>query len=251
MRPFKQLDSSQLQNSYQVFSEIYASRPIKDNAGGMGQDRSWATWHLLKILRPNFVVESGVWKGHSTWLIEAACPETPIVCFDPNLERIQYRSKNAEYFSHDFSQHNWAAHNTDSGLCFFDDHQNSYSRLMQMKWFGFRKAIFEDNPMPGDGDFYSINHIMAGTGAPRLQMNPVYRGNLTQQVKRLIKELILMRIGYNQNLIVMPNEADKANMAKNLAQLTPIMHKHLTSRDESEEHIGNFNHLVYLELKRR
>ncbi len=248
MKSFQKVDSSQLIESVHVFEDIYNSRPIMDNSGGMGFDHSWATWHLLKMLQPKYIVESGVWKGHSTWLIEKACPEASIACFDPNLNRIQFRSNNAEYFSHDFSEHNWAKIDTNDGLCFFDDHQNSYTRLMQAKWFGFNRVIFEDNPEPGDGDFYSINHIIAGTGAESLQMNPAYRGGLIKQSRRWAKETILKRFRHNQNLLVVPNYSDKSNLMRNIEQMIemPSVKSELHSEDGHKP--PRNNKLIYIEM---
>jgi len=248
MNQYQELGISELIDSLDLFREIYETRPIRDNSGGMGLDHSWATWHLLTMLQPKLIIESGVWRGHSTWLLEKACPNASILCFEPNIERIEYKSKKAEYFSHDFSQHDWKEYKTGLGLCFFDDHQNSYSRLMQMKWFGFSRAIFEDNPYPGDGDFYSINHILAGTGAPSLQMNPSYFGGISARSRRFIKEMILKRIGNNQNLIVLPNDADKSNMMMNISKLAPIKSIYEFSKEAVLDERARKNYLVYLEI---
>ena len=248
MKSFQELNDSQLVESVDLFEHVYQSRPIVDNSGGMDFDHSWATWHLLKMLQPKLIIESGVWKGHSTWLIEQACPEASIVCFEPNQERIEYKSKSAEYFTHDFSQHDWEKYNTNAGLCFFDDHQNSYMRLMQMKWFGFSSVIFEDNPEPGDGDFYSINHVLAGTGAPRLQMNPAYRGGLISQTRRLAKETILKRIRHNQNLLVLPNNTDKSNLMRNTLSIIHMPSVKSKWDIKNQTKSPRNNRLVYLEM---
>ena len=248
MKSFLEIDDTQLAESIRLFEDVYHSRPILDNAGGMGFDHSWATWHILKMLQPTLIIESGVWKGHSTWLIEKACPEATIVCFEPNQGRIQFKSRNAEYHSHDFNEHDWEKFDTNEGLCFFDDHQNSYTRLMQMKWFGFSRAIFEDNPEPGDGDFYSINHVLAGTGAPSLQMNPAYRGGLIRQTRRWAKEAALKRIRHNQNLLVLPNKSDKSNLMRNVAKIVHMPSVKSAQDQRNDDKPRRSNHLVYIEM---
>jgi hypothetical protein len=248
VKSYQELSDSQLVESIRSFEDVYKLRPITDNSGGMDFDHSWATWHLLRMLQPKLIIESGVWKGHSTWLIEKACPGSSIICFEPNQSRIEYKSENAEYFSHDFSQHDWKNYDTNSGLCFFDDHQNSYIRLMQMKWFGFSKVIFEDNPEPGDGDFYSISHILAGAGAPSLQMNYAYRGGLISQARRLVKEAILKRIRHNQNLLVIPNESDKSNLMRNATKIIQMPSVQASWDSKNEVKSYRNNKLVYLEM---
>ena len=71
-------DTIDMQNSVSEFLDVYNSRPIKENAGGMGVNHSWALWYVLRHVNPSVVVESGVWKGHSTWLIHTALPNAKI-----------------------------------------------------------------------------------------------------------------------------------------------------------------------------
>ena len=51
------------------FLRIYASKPIKQNLGGMWINHSFALYSVLRAIEPKLVVESGVWKGHSTYII--------------------------------------------------------------------------------------------------------------------------------------------------------------------------------------
>jgi len=81
---------SDLEKDLDKFCEIYASRPIQDNTGGMGFNHSFALWKMLRVLNPDLVIESGIWKGHSTWLIETTLPNAKIISFDTNLTLRQY-----------------------------------------------------------------------------------------------------------------------------------------------------------------
>jgi hypothetical protein len=40
---------------------------------------------MLSRLRPSFVVESGAFEGHTTWIVRQACPEAQIVSLDPAI----------------------------------------------------------------------------------------------------------------------------------------------------------------------
>lgn len=59
-------------DSLDEFSAIYADRPIQDNKGGMKAPHMFAVWFMTRKLSPDLIVESGIWRGQSTWLLEQA-----------------------------------------------------------------------------------------------------------------------------------------------------------------------------------
>ena len=69
-----QWNNSEIIKYLDEFIELYKERPIKDNSGGMKFPHMFALFFFLKTLRPDFVVESGIFKGQSTWLIEKTLP---------------------------------------------------------------------------------------------------------------------------------------------------------------------------------
>jgi len=146
------------------FAQLYQERPIPDNAGGMRAPHLFMLWFALHVLKPRAVVESGVWLGQGTWLLERACPQAELYCIEPALQRIRYRSERARYFAQDFATIDWTALRREETLLFFDDHQNAYERLKQAKWFGFRHLIFEDNYPASRGDCYSLKQAFMRSG---------------------------------------------------------------------------------------
>lgn len=153
-----------IKNTFEEFAEIYANKPINDNQGGMKAPHAFATYFMLKSLKPRVIIESGVWKGQGTWLIEKACPNAHLVSLDIDFSNLIYKSPNAEYVEQDFSYLDVETIEKDHTICFFDDHQNALLRLQQMKWKGLKKAIFEDNyPVPR-GDCYSLKKIFSNAG---------------------------------------------------------------------------------------
>lgn len=148
------------------FIEIYKRRPIKNNFGGMTSTHLFWTWYVLKKIQPAHVIESGVYKGQGTWIISHACPDAKIYSIDPNLAIRIYVNEKVRYYIKDFNIINWAKEGLDeeNTVCFFDDHVNAYLRLQQMKWMGFKKAMFEDNYPVSQGDCYSCKKILAGSG---------------------------------------------------------------------------------------
>lgn len=167
------------------FAMIYDSRPIKDNHAGMKAPHMFAVWFMAKQLSPDLVVESGIWKGQSTWLLEKACPEARIFSIDLDLRTRQYISDNAVYSDKDFSEQDWLDV-TDRSLVFFDDHQDAYRRVQQCKWFGFKHIIFDDNYPVGQGDCYSLKKAFANAGfeSTTSQPQPATSNVLSRILKR-------------------------------------------------------------------
>ncbi len=129
------------------FLEIYSRRPIRDNSGGMKSVGMFAVYSLLQKINPLHVIESGIWKGQSTWLIEQALPQCSIVSLDPNLGLREYLSPRAVYSPRDFLSLDAAELGIAAGptLVFFDDHQDALPRLIHCAEIGIRDVIFDDN----------------------------------------------------------------------------------------------------------
>tara|TARA_X000000368_G_C23007382_1_gene701855 strand:- start:16 stop:729 length:714 start_codon:yes stop_codon:yes gene_type:complete len=147
-----------LLESLDEFMELYKKRPIVNNRGGMGAPHCFATYFMMKYLNKPFIIESGVWKGQSTWLIENTCPNAKLLCIDPNLYYRNYISKKAEYTNIDWKKLD--IKNTENTLCFFDDHQNALERVQSAIKRGFKHLIFEDNYPIGQGDCVSLKQLL-------------------------------------------------------------------------------------------
>ncbi|KAG6484752.1 hypothetical protein ZIOFF_053277 [Zingiber officinale] len=117
---------------------------------GMGFDHSFGLWFMARWLKPDLMIESGAFKGHSTWVLRQAMPETWIISLSPrHPENVDWGSVLMKRGISDLSQ----------VLVFFDDHQNELKRLKHALNAGFQHLIFEDNYDTGSGDHYSLGHI--------------------------------------------------------------------------------------------
>jgi hypothetical protein len=145
------------------FAPIYAKRPISDNAGGMSSSHLFLLWFILQHLKPKVVIESGVWKGQGTWLIEQAC-DAQIYAIDINWRNLEYRSSRAKYLSKDISTVDWSHLPKSETLVFIDDHIDAIDRCRWAKEAGFKHLVVEDNYPPGRGDCYSLQEVFAETG---------------------------------------------------------------------------------------
>lgn len=159
---------SALQEKIPEFLRLLAERPFEDNHGGMRAPHLFATWAMVQALEPTHIVESGVFKGLGTWLLERAAPHARLYCIDPDPQRRLYHSSRAEYFTRDFSELDWDLPR-DKTLLFFDDHQDALARVVLAERLGFAHLVFEDNYPSGRGDCYSLKKAFMGEPAPRRQ----------------------------------------------------------------------------------
>ena len=134
--------------SIENFFHMYRHRPVIDNTGGSGFHNSFWIYLYLKSFAPKLVVESGVWKGQTTWLISQAVPGARILGFDPNMKRLEYYNENIQFIEDDWSSYQFADVDPDSSLIFFDCHVNHAQRIIEARNAGFKHLIFDDNP-PG------------------------------------------------------------------------------------------------------
>ncbi len=238
------------------FIILYQERPIKDNIYGMRFQHMFATYFILKKLKPSFVIESGVFKGQSTWLIENTLPNTKILSIDINLDQRVYISKKAEYSNIDFKDQNFSNLPEDT-LVFLDDHVNHYERLKQAKFFNIKKLILEDNYSEKKGDFYTINHAMNNKGFNHNYTKSSLLKTYFIFTNEFLKKLFYRRYFFKLNKInsrlrdYPPNENDFKNIEKNIKSyfefpnLTNIINQNL---ELSKEELETYNHLTYIEL---
>ncbi|XP_002984414.2 uncharacterized protein LOC9644262 [Selaginella moellendorffii] len=166
----------ELVQGLQEFVPVYKKRPIKNNAFGMGFDHSFGLWFLARQVKPLLLIESGAFKGHSTWVMRQARPETPIISISPRhpekylKKGPAYVDRNTRYFAGkqfvDFGSVKWNKVLEEAGvqdrsriLVFFDDHQSQLKRIKQARDAGFQHLVFEDNYDTGTGDHYSLRQI--------------------------------------------------------------------------------------------
>lgn len=163
----------ELRNAIPEFLELYNSKPITDNQGGMKSPHMFATWFMLKKLNPSTVIESGVWKGQGTWLIEKTLPGAKIHSIDIKLGHREYISDKVTYYQQDFNTIDWSEiGNKEDTVLFFDDHQNAVERISQAAEQGFKHCIFEDNYPAIQGDCYSLKKAFMHAGFKPVKRKP-------------------------------------------------------------------------------
>ena len=124
------------------FISICEKHPIKNNKGGNAISQAYHLFYF-KNKKPSFVIESGVYKGQSTWLIENTLPESEILSIDIDLNQREYFSKKANYSNLDFKFQDLSKIPNDT-LVFFDDYVNHLERII-IKFFKIKNIVLEDN----------------------------------------------------------------------------------------------------------
>jgi len=142
-------DRAAMEQHLNEFCQLYAQRPF-DNTGGILFGSAFAYYYFLKTIHPKTLIESGIWRGFSTWIADSALPNTNLMCLDPVLMmplqfEADYRPARAGYSTQDFSCMNFYSDLTDQACVFFDDHQNVMPRLEQTMNYGIKDVILDDN----------------------------------------------------------------------------------------------------------
>lgn len=140
------------------FMEIYANRPVVENRGGSGLNDSLWLYVLARVLAPRLIVESGTWRGHSSWLFRQARPDAEIRSFDLEVPAGgRHEEPDVAYSLQDWSESGVGPAEAGESLVFFDDHVSHARRLREASERGFRLVLLDDN-FPA--------HQLHATGAP-------------------------------------------------------------------------------------
>lgn len=138
------IDKENLIELFEEYDEIFRKFKYKNILGGLGYNNGLFLFICIKASKPKLVVESGVYKGFTTYIIENAINNnTNLICFEPNLDKIKYKSKKAKYFKEDITKTNFDYEK--ETLVFFDDHIPHLNRLKYAMEKKIKYLIFDDD----------------------------------------------------------------------------------------------------------
>ena len=125
---------------------FYRKNKISNNYGGMGFNNSLFIFIFLCHLDIDLIIESGVWKGYSTYLFDKYPKKVKKISFDINLDELEYLSKKTEYCEFDISNYDFKKiREYKKVLAFYDDHISQYDRLKLSSDKKFSYLIFDDD----------------------------------------------------------------------------------------------------------
>ena len=74
----------------------------------MRLEHCYALYSILKKINPSNVIESGVWKGQTTWLIRKSLKSAKIFSIDTDLNQREFLLNNVNYLNKDITQYDWS-----------------------------------------------------------------------------------------------------------------------------------------------
>lgn len=156
-------DVEEVTKYVQEFDEILLSNPIKNMEGGFSYNNALTLFIFVRLTNPKSVIESGVWRGFTTYIIRSGAPSAKIQCFDINLDNLEFVDTAATYHEYDLTK--WVYNDTD--LLFCDDHVPQDSRLSWASALEIPFLVFDDDltdfEMHSDGwpAFPTISQILS------------------------------------------------------------------------------------------
>ncbi|RZC90448.1 hypothetical protein C5167_029580 [Papaver somniferum] len=157
--------TKELLKGLEEFVPIYETRPIKNNQYGMGFDHSFGLLFMTRWLKPDLMMESGAFKGHSTWVLRQAMPDTPILSLTPRhpekylKKGPAYVDGNCTYFAGkdflDFGNVDWKSVMKKHGITDLSRIEAGTESWVQ----GIKHLLFEDNYDTGTDDHYCLRHM--------------------------------------------------------------------------------------------
>ena len=138
----KQSDLIDHINEYQ---KIFYNSPITDLTSGYGFNEGLILYCTLKKLNPTLVIESGVMKGFTTYIIHhATSNRCKIFCYDINFKNLIFTSTKAKYFNHDVTV-NYPNFLNEVSFALWDDHTSHLNRLKFSLKHKIKYNIFDDD----------------------------------------------------------------------------------------------------------
>jgi hypothetical protein len=177
---YREVDIETIARHVGEFRDVYLESPITMNSGGANFPSGVNLFLMARCLAPSLIVESGVYKGQSSYFLASACPRAKIHAFDVNLKELSHRTPGVTYHEYDWVTAEMKRDPSSPGLCFFDDHQNQALRVIQAHERGFRHMIVDDS--------WPIEAVI-GCGSPPLPSvdmimnNPLAPGEVVKWVE--------------------------------------------------------------------
>lgn len=127
------------------FDYVFSQSPIKEHESGFGYNEGVFFFTILKIINPEIVIESGVMKGFTTYLIDAATNDNcKIFCYDINFTNKIFNSSKAQYVNSDISNKIPPIGNK-KVVALWDDHTSQLDRIKFSQEHKIEYNFFDDD----------------------------------------------------------------------------------------------------------
>jgi len=127
------------------FEFVFMQSPVKEHESGFGYNEGVFFYSILRIIKPELVIESGVMKGFTTYLIDTATDKNcKIFCYDINFDNKIFHSQKATYINLDISK-NIPSIKNKKVVALWDDHTSQLDRLIFSQEHKIEYNFFDDD----------------------------------------------------------------------------------------------------------
>ena len=138
-------NKKQLEEYVKEFELVFMQSPVKEHESGFGYNEGVFFFTILKIINPEVVIESGVMKGFTTYLIDAATDDNcKIISYDINFDNKIFHSPKATYINSDISKKIPSVKNK-KVVALWDDHTSQLDRLKFSQEHNIEFNFFDDD----------------------------------------------------------------------------------------------------------
>jgi len=190
------------------FFRLYPERPVQNNSGGSAYADCFWLYTAARLLGPRLLVESGVHRGQTSWLLRHACPDARLYAVDVDLGALVYRDPSIHYHQGDWTELGLEGVDPTSALAFFDDHVSQARRTIEAHARGFRTLLFDD-------DLDAT--ILHATGAPPVPTIAMVLDDTLEPGERIE----WLRRGRPRAYVVDPVEIGRARALIRVRHVTP------------------------------
>ncbi|HXF08261.1 MAG TPA: hypothetical protein VNK45_07035 [Candidatus Acidoferrales bacterium] len=125
--------ASQLPSAAQIrtFTEALPRCPVAQDTGGGGFSAAMLLWTIARAIEPALVVESGTFRGFTTWVLRQAVPQARQYAFDISFAERQQLEEGVSYHEHDWMDLPLNCPAQTTALIYFDDHVDQWQRIRE------------------------------------------------------------------------------------------------------------------------
>jgi len=134
-----------LEKYVKEFDLVFMQSPVTEHESGFGYNEGVFFYSILRIIKPQLVIESGVMKGFTTYIIdEATNNDCEIFSYDINFDNKVFSSKKAQYINSDIST-NIPSIKNKKVVALWDDHTSQLDRLKFSQEHNIEFNFFDDD----------------------------------------------------------------------------------------------------------
>jgi len=124
---------------------VFSKSKVTELGSGFGFNEGLFLFCILKVIKPTIVIESGIMKGFTSYIIDASIDiNCSFFCYDINFDNIEFKSNKAKYYNSDITE-NIPNLKGERVFAFWDDHISQLDRLNFSLKHNIKFNVFDDD----------------------------------------------------------------------------------------------------------